>query len=119
MPEQSSAVTTPLQLCLDDELLCRRGPIAVTITSISGSGLAVLMFKNQPPMLDPSRLMSQGGEGRPLRLTARIGGRSIALTAQLVWAEPVSGASDDVELIIDATGVSDWPAIVAAHRGAA
>jgi hypothetical protein len=119
MPEHApAAVAASFQLCLDDEQLCRRGPIPVSVSSLSGSGLAVLTLKNQPPLLNPSDLMSHGGEGRPLRLTAHIGGRSIALTAQLVWSELAGSADDEVELIIDATGVSDWPAIVAAYRGA-
>ena len=107
------------ELCLDDEELCHRGPIPVTVSSLSGSGLAVLLLKNQPPLLNPTDLASLSSEGRPLRLTAKIGGQSIALTAQLVWSELAGAASDEVELIIDATGVSDWPAIVAAYRGAA
>jgi hypothetical protein len=106
------------QLCLDDEKLCR-APIPVTVSSISGTGLAVLMLKNQPPLLSPSELMAYGSEGRPLRLTAQIGGQLIALTAQLVWSELGGGSSDELELIIDATGANDWPAIVAAYQGAA
>ena len=120
MPEHFPAANPALfQLCLDDEQLCRRGPIPVTVSSLSGTGLAVLMLKNQPPLLNPSDLMSNGGEGRPLRLTAKIGAQSISLTAQLVWSELAGNESDEVELIIDATGVSDWPTIVAAYRGAA
>ena len=119
MPERPRMVAaSAFQLCLDDEQICRRGPIPLTISSLSGSGLAVLMLKNQPPLLNPSDLMLQSGEGRPLRLTARIGGQSIALTAQLVWSELGEAGSDQLELIIDATGATNWPAVVAAYQGA-
>ncbi|MBI4518556.1 MAG: hypothetical protein HY699_22385 [Deltaproteobacteria bacterium] len=120
MTNQSQAIAAAaLQLCLDDEHLCRRGPIPLRISSLSGSGLAVLLAKNRPALLNPSELALWSNEGRPLRLTAWIGGQSIALTAQLVWSELAGSSSDEVELIIDATGASDWPAVVAAYRGAA
>ncbi len=118
MPERPHVAPVPsFQLCLDDEQLCRRGPIPLTISSLSGSGLAVLMLKNEPPLLDPSDLM-RSGEGRPLRFTARFGGQSIALTAQLVWSELGEGGDDELELIIDAAGATNWPAVFAAYQGA-
>jgi hypothetical protein len=119
MAVPAQAIRQSFELCLDDEQVCHQGPIPVTVSSLSGSGLAVLLLKNEPPLLNPLDLNALSSEGRPLRLTAKIGGQSIALTAQLVWSELAGAASDEVELIIDATGVSDWPAIVAAYRGAA
>jgi hypothetical protein len=119
MPPTPQSEPTPVfQLCLDDEQLCPTGPIPVGVLSLSGSGLAVLTVKGSPGGLNPAALMLQGSEGRPLRLTARIGQQSISLTAQLVWSEASNGADDQVELIIDATGTTEWQTIVAAYHGA-
>ena len=119
MPERpETEVRPPFQLCLDDANLCPSGPVPVNVSSLSGSGLAVLTVKNQPTLLNTNDLL-HSSEGRPLRLTARIGQQSITLTAQLVWTDPVSDAEDQLELIIDAAGTTDWPTIVAAYRGAA
>jgi len=119
MPERPQTELHPaFQLCLDDANLCPRGPVPVSISSLSGSGLAVLTLKNEPALLNTTDLL-HSTEGRPLRLTARIGQQSISLTAQLVWSDPVSAGDDQLELIIDAAGTTDWPTIVAAFRGAA
>ena len=119
MPAHPHNETLPqFQLCLDDEELCRGGPVPVRISSVSGSGLAVLMVSNEAGLIDPADFMVQG-EGRPLRLMARIGERTVAVTAQLVWCEVSSASEADLELIVDGTGASEWPLIVAAYRGAA
>lgn len=106
------------QLWLDDANLCPHGPVPLNISSLSGSGLAVLTVQNQPALLNATDLLHNSTEGRPLRLTAQIGARSIGVTARLVWSDPASPGTDQLELIVDAAGTSDWPTIVAAYRGA-
>ena len=119
MSDRPVGVLKPtFELCLDDADLCPRGPVPVSVSSLSGTGLAVLTV-DQAALPNASDLMQPGNEGRPLRLTARIGQRSIGLTAQLVWSDPSSAGDDQLELIIDAAGTADWPAIVAAYQGAA
>lgn len=119
MPERPESAAKPtFQLCLDDADLCPRGPVPVSVSSLSGTGLAVLTV-DQAALLNPSDLLQHGNEGRPLRLTAHIGHHSISLTAQLVWSDPSSAGGDLLDLIIDATGTPDWSTIVAAYHGAA
>ncbi len=120
MAEHSQTKAGPsFQLCLDDEQICPDGPVPVTISSVSGSGLAVLMIKQHPGGVNAADLSLHGGEGRPLRLTARIGQRTVAVTAQLVWSEVGGDASSEIELIVDGAAASDWPAVIAAYRGVA
>lgn len=116
-PERpQSASEGEFQLCLDDADLCPAGPVPVSVSSLSGSGLAVLVVKNQPTLNATD--LANSDEGRALRLTARIGEQSVSVVAQLVWTDAASTGDDELELIVDAAGTPDWPAIVAAYRGA-